>query len=170
MDSSTKTGPRLGGALSWITFGVLGLAAAAGGVFLPQSLPSAGEAAPPQSIPAAAETNESLQYAPPTLPDLPSLQGPMVRLVSGTFVVLILCVFTIWIGKRWIRPLAASNGENKQLRLVEALPLAGRCTVYLLQAGEAKFLAGVDRAGLQALTPLPQSFEGALSEESEREA
>jgi len=36
--------------------------------------------------------------------------------------------------------------------------------VYLLQAGDARVLAGVDAAGIKALLPLPAEFAGALAE------
>ncbi len=151
--------------LNWLIAGILGVVAAAAGLLLPRSLQPLAESAP-LSAPLAPATEEqsSLEYAPPPLPDLPSPHAMFLRLGLGTIFVLILCVVTLWIGKRWIRPFASAPNANAQLRLLETLPLSGRCSVYLLQAGETKVLAGVDAAGIKALLPLPQEFAGALAE------
>lgn len=153
---------------NWLVFGVLGLTATAAGIFLPRSLrthsepPAAAVSAPANTTPPTA--NNPLEYTPPTVPDLPSSGSMFLRLILGTIFVLILCVVTLGIGKSWIRPLAGPQGENKQLRIVESLALGGRCSVYLLQAGDAKVLAGIDGAGIKALLPLPAEFGGALAE------
>jgi flagellar biogenesis protein FliO len=165
MVPSDKGAARKGGLPSWLILGALGLLATAGGIFLPRSLRQGQELSVP--MPTATptpEAKEPLDYSPPSMPDLPSPRAMFLRLGLGTIFVLILCAITLWAGKRWIRPLAGSQNENKQLRLVETLALGGRCSVYLLQAGETKVLAGVDHAGLKSLLTLPQSFDGALAE------
>lgn len=154
---------------NWLVFGVLGLAATAAGIFLPRGLrnhiePPAAAVSSPANVAPAVAANNPLEYTPPSVPDLPSSGSMFLRLILGTIFVLILCVLTLGIGKRWIRPLAGPQGENKQLRIVESLALGGRCSVYLLQAGDAKVLAGVDGAGIKALLPLPAEFAGALAE------
>lgn len=166
---SAKSAARKGAWPTWLVLGVLGLAATAGGLFLPRSLRSSAEtpATIPSPTPPVNESKDSLAYTPPALPDLPSPGSMLLRLTLGTIFVLILCVITLWAGKRWIRPLAGPQGENKQLHVVESLALGGRCSVYLLQAGDAKVLAGVDHAGLKALLPLPTAFAGTLAEISE---
>lgn len=154
---------------TWLTVCVLGLTATVCGLFLPQSLRGHREPAAATPIPEPArETKNTLEYTPPALPDMPSPGSMFVRLALGTIFVLILSIVTLWAGKRWIRPLAGPVGENRQLRLMESLPLGGRCAVYLLQVGETKVLAGVDQAGIKALLPLPQPFDGALAELAER--
>jgi flagellar biogenesis protein FliO len=171
MVPSEKGAPRKGGLPSWLVLGALGLAATAGGIFLPRSLrPGAESAAATPAVSPAANVKETLDYNPPALPDMPSPQAMFLRLGLGTVFVLILCVITLWAGKRWIRPLAGTPGENKQLHLLETLPLGARCSVYLLQVGETKVLAGVDHAGLKSLLTLPQSFDGALADEERAEA
>jgi len=166
---SAKNLARKGAWPTWLVVSVLGLLATAGGLFLPRSFRPPAET--PDAIasptPASNETKDSLAYTPPPLPDLPSPGSMLLRLTLGTIFVLILCVITLWAGKRWIRPLAGPQGENKQLHLVESLALGGRCSVYLLQAGDAKVLAGVDHAGLKALLPLPAAFAGTLAEITE---
>jgi flagellar biogenesis protein FliO len=169
MVPSEKSTALKTGMPNWLVFGVLGLAATAGGIFLPRGLrnhlePPVAAVSSPSSTAPATSGNNPLEYTPPPLPDLPSSGSMFLRLILGTIFVLILCVLTLWIGKRWIHPLAGPQGENKQLRIVEALPLGGRCSVYLLQAGDTKVLAGVDGAGIKALLPLPAEFAGALVE------
>jgi flagellar biogenesis protein FliO len=165
MVPSDKGAPRKMALPSWLIFGVLGLAATAGGVFLPRTLRSGD--VPVETAPAltpAARVDNPLEYNPPTMPDLPAPGAMFLRLGLGTVVVLVLCVLTLWGGKRWIRPLAGAPAENQQLRILEALPLGGRCSVYLLQAGDVRVLAGVDGAGLKTLLTLPQSFDATLAE------
>ena len=172
MVPTEKSTARKGAWPTWLVVGVLGLMATAGGLFLPRSFrPPAEPAAsiPPTTTPASNETKDSLAYTPPALPDLPSPGSMLLRLTLGTIFVLILCALTLWAGKRWIRPLAGSQGENKQLHLLESLALGGRCSVYLLQVGDTKVLAGVDHAGLKALLPLPTAFAGTLADITEAE-
>jgi flagellar biogenesis protein FliO len=150
---------------TWLIFCVLGLTATLCGLFLPQSLRGRREPAlaVPPSEPAH-EKKDPLEYSPPALPDLPTPGSMFLRLGLGTTFVLILCATTLWAGKRWVRPLTAPLGENRKLRVLESLPLAGRCSIFLLQAGETKVLVGVDHGGIKALLPLPQPFDGALAE------
>lgn len=171
MVPSDKSAARKAAVPNWVMFGVLGLAATAGGIFLPRSLRTPSEpatlAAVPSPVAPAAHPKDPLEYTPPSVPDLPSTSSMFLRLVLGTVFVLILCAITLWGGKRWIRPLAGPQVENKQLRVLESLALGGRCSVYLLQAGDARVLAGVDGAGIKALLPLPAEFAGALAEMTE---
>lgn len=172
-----KSTPRKPVVPNWLVFGTLGLAATAAGIFLPRGLRSHTEPqpvaiAPPAheapAIPAheapATPVKGSLDYTPPPMPDLPSPGAMFLRLACGTTFVLLLCVITLWVGKRWIRPPTVPSRENRQLRIVESLALGGRCSVYLLQAGDAKVLAGVDGAGIKALLPLPAEFAGTLAD------
>jgi flagellar biogenesis protein FliO len=150
---------------TWSIFCVLGLSATLCGLFLPQSL--RGRREPAAAVPTselAQEKKDTLEYNPPALPDMPSPGSMFLRLALGTIFVLVLCAGTLWAGKRWIRPLTTPIGENRRLRVLESLPLAGRCSVFLLQAGGTKVLVGVDQAGIKALLPLPQLFDGALAE------
>lgn len=150
---------------TWLIFGMLGLTASFCGLVLPQSLRGLREQTPAVSTAEPApEKKGALDYEPPALPEMPT-PGPMfLRLALGTIFVLILCVFTLWMGKRWVRPLGVPVGENNKLRLLESLPLGGRCSVFLLKAGDARVLVGVDQTGIKSLLPLPQPFDSALSE------
>lgn len=165
MIPSQKSPPPKSAWQTWLTFGLLGLAATTFGLVLPHSFRGLREPSPALSTPAPAQVKkDALEYNPPELPEL-APPGPMLlRLALGTIFVLILCFATLWAGKRWVRPLTVAAGENKKLRVLESLPLGGRSLVFLLQAEQAKILVGVDQAGIKALLPLPQSFEGALAE------
>ncbi len=165
MIPSQKNSPPKIALPTWVTLCLLGLGATVCGLVLPQSFRSLREPAPTLSTPAPTqEKKDTLEYSPPELPEM-SPPGPMLfRLGSGTIFVLILCFVTLWAGKRWVRPLTIPVGENRKLRVLESLALGGRCSVFLLQAEEAKVLVGVDQAGIKALLPLPQPFEGALAE------
>lgn len=175
MSPSTKTAPRKGSLPSWLVLGAFGLLATGAGFYLPHNLlpaenippapPAAGPAPAPPAAAAPARPDAAvngLPYTPPALPELPSMRAMFVRLVLGTAAVLVLCVLTLWVGKRWIRPYAIPDSSGRQLRVIETLPLGGRCSVFLLQAGKARVLAGLDGSGLKTLLALPESFDAAL--------
>jgi flagellar biogenesis protein FliO len=170
MVPTEKNSPTKSTAPNWLIFCLLGLAATVCGVVLPHTLRGLQE--PLASVPAPTPTEEKkdpLEYEPPQLPEIPA-PGPMLlRLALGTIFVLILCIVTLRAGKRWIRPLGVPVGENRKLRVLESLPLGGRCSVFLIQAEQSKVLVGVDQTGMKALLPLPQPFEGALAEATEKD-
>lgn len=148
---------------TWLSFCLLGLMATFCGLFLPKSFRDRPE--PSMTVPAAEQVQEkkdALEYEPPPLPDVPTPSSMFLRLGLGTIFVVILCIVTLWAGKRWVRPLAVPGGEDRKLRILESLPLAARCSLLLLQAGETKVLVGLDQAGIKALLPLPQAFEQTL--------
>ncbi|HLJ97708.1 MAG TPA: flagellar biosynthetic protein FliO [Gemmataceae bacterium] len=146
--------------LSCIVF--IGIVVTAG-LALPQVLPNAtavGEAA----APAGGAAQDPWNYNAPPLPEAPDARTMLMRLALGTGMVSGLCVGTLWLGKRWLQVKPLPTGGAKQLRLIEALPLQGRCCVYLLQAGSRQVLVGADGGGLRALLPLTDSFEQTLAQ------
>lgn len=166
MVPSEKSPPFKSTWLTWLTFGLLGLAAMLCGLILPQSL--RGLRQPTAAIPAPAppqEKKDAADYNPPGSPEIAPSGSILSHLVLGTIVVLVLCCATLWAGKRWIRPLTMPTGGSRNLRILESLPLGGRCSVFLLQAEGAKVLVGVDQTGIKALLQLPQkSSESTLAE------
>lgn len=115
--------------------------------------------------PAAAKSSrDELSYTPPEWPDPPDTAAMLRRVVVGTAIVLVLCVGTLWAGKRWLRGAPAGTGSGNALRLVESVSLGNRCAVHLLRTGEHQVLVGVDAAGLKSLVALPPSFENAIAE------
>lgn len=151
------------GALSWPLLGLLGIVAVVAGVNLPQVMNTSDRATEPAPA-ATSETKSPLAYTPPSLPDAPSAKSMLTRLGLGTFLVLALCVGTLWVGKRWLRVPSAGTGAGSHLKVIETLPLGGRCLLYLVSAGNKQILVGVDSGGLKTLMPLPEPFENALDE------
>lgn len=84
---------------------------------------------------------------------MPDVQSVLTRLVVGTGVVLGLCVLALWGCKRWLKPAELPAGGG-QLRVLEVLRVA-RTRVYLVQARDQKFLAGVDASGIKTVVALP---------------
>jgi flagellar biogenesis protein FliO len=148
---------------NWLLMGLIALAAVAAGVSLPQNLP--GVPHPTESAPASPPSEKStLAYVPPSLPDAPSPRGMLLRLGLGTFLVLILCAGTLWVGKRWIQVSPVGGSAGTLLRVVETLPLGNRCALHLVTAGTRQILVGMDASGLKAMIPMTEPFENTLSD------
>ena len=168
MVPTEKNSPAKNALPSWLFFCSLGLAAIGCGLILPHSLHRLrGPLAAVPPPPPAEEKKDSLEYTSPELPEMPSPGAMLSRLGLGTVFVLILCFVTLRAGKRWIPPLGVPAGENRKLRVLESLPLGGRCSILLIQAEQAKILVGIDQTGMKTLLPLPQPFDGTLAELTE---
>lgn len=152
----------------WLAPGVFILIVVLAGLALPQVMPNT--TAVPQIPSANAASGQEMWMDSTTpLPEGPDARAMLTRLALGTVLVLGLCVGTLWVGKRWLQVKPLPPGGTRQLRVVEALPLNGRCCVYLLQAGSRQVLAGIDGYGLKVLLPLTDSFEHTLSQAQARE-
>ena len=147
--------PRWAG---WIAFGIVGLIATGAGTFVPGLAPSEEAGA------VAVSADDASDYTPPAVPDLPSPRAMLLRLALGTVVVLALCVVTLVVIKRWFSPFAPTQAGGRELFVLETLQLNGRCSVFLLQTGKTRALAGVDATGLKMLMALPEPFEMSLAE------
>lgn len=146
----------------WLPMAVLGLVVMLAGVVLPQLLPSA--TAMPETTPKTADPQEPWAYNPPALTEGPDARAMLLRLGMGTVIVVALCIGTLWLGKRWLQVAPTPAAGERQLGVLETLPLNHRCCVYLIRAGSHQLLAGVDGSGLKALVPLVAPFEQALTE------
>ena len=113
-------------------------------------------------------TTEGLDaYVPKPMAEPPGFGAIITRLLVGTVVSLILCVATIWFGRRWMeRGSHGVNPDQKQLVLVESLSLGRRCNVALLEVGDRQVLVGSDQGGLQSMLILPVAFENVMTEQS----
>jgi len=148
---------------TWLVVGSVGLLAALAGSALPQLVPGGmpqTTASPKQEQAATGD----LKYSEPAWPETPSAASMLSRLAIGTGIVLVLCVGTLWAGKRWlVGPVPPKQpAEASQLRLLEALALGNRCSVQLIQAGSRQVLVGLDSTGMKAVVPLNDTFEHAL--------
>lgn len=168
MPPADRSVPRKGTWASWLALGLFGLLATGAGICVPRLVP--GEHSRPPEMAAALPGKpapDPLEYSPPAVPDFPSPARMLLRLVLGTVVVLVLCVGTLWTCKRYLGPRVQPAQSSNELRLLETLPLNSRCSIYLLQAGRSRALAGVDATGLKVLLTLPEPFEEMLVDGAE---
>jgi flagellar biogenesis protein FliO len=106
--------------------------------------------------PAVLAEGEPFEFpAEPQAGAMPDVQSVLIRLLVGTGVVLGLCVLVLWGCGRWLKAPAAPAGGG-QLRVLEVLRVA-RTRVYLVQARDQKFLAGVDGGGIKSVVALPRT-------------
>jgi flagellar biogenesis protein FliO len=164
---STTAVPRLrskpGYWAPWMTLGGIALVAITAGLLLPQLLP--GEADLDKSRPSAeTKAKGKTDYAGPVLPDMPSPQGLLTRLASGTMLVLGLAVAAIWGLRRWQQAQAPAATAPRHLQLLETLPLGNRCSLHLVHTGQCDILIGVDGAGIKNMLTLPKPFEEIMAE------
>jgi flagellar biogenesis protein FliO len=147
----------------WLFLGSLGFVALIVGFVLPPTLnQAAADSKPNASSPDNAK--DGFEYTPAAWPDSPTPSAMFLRLGMGTVVVLVLCVATLWIGRRWISSVPAKALQGDQLAVIDTLPLGHRCTLFLVKAGNKQVLAGLDSTGLKALLPLTDGFETALKD------
>jgi flagellar biogenesis protein FliO len=167
MFNGVKPPPAQGGGRKWLPLALIGGLAVVAGIVLPQMLGGAA----PAAAPAAAEpAKNSLEYVPPTWPEAPDAGAMLTRLGVGTAVVLVLCVATIFVCRRWLRRLPGQPGGTTHMTLVETLPLGNRCLVHLVRVGKQQVLVGLDGGGLKSLVALPAEFDDALAEVGEAPA
>jgi flagellar biogenesis protein FliO len=172
MFNGYKPAPGPGGGRKWLPLALLGSVAVVAGILLPQMLGSVAPAAAHEAPPATAADGQkgSLEYVPPNWPDAPDASGLLTRLGIGTAVVLVLCVVTLLVCRRWLRRLPGPEAANTRMVLVETLPLGNRCQVHLVRVGKQQVLVGLDGAGLKSLVALPEAFDEALVEAQEAPA
>jgi flagellar biogenesis protein FliO len=125
---------------------------------------------PAASVPGAQTRITDLRddYSLPPWPEPPNTGGLLLRLVLGTVAALALCAGSLWFGRKWLRGNLVATGPGGQLRVLESVSLGNRCFVHLVQAGEARVLAGTDSAGLKALLAVPSPFPDILAARLER--
>ncbi len=165
MSSGLSSSPALRGGKKWLPLVLTGILAVASGLVLPQLMGGVTPLPEPSAVP-----TDSLAYTPPTWPEAPDPRGMLLRLGLGTAFVLVLCVATILLSKRWLRPPNAAITTTNRLALVETLPLGNRCVVHLVRVGRQQVLVGVDGAGVKSLVALPELFEDALTQAETTEA
>ena len=147
----------------WQTMGVIAIVAVLAGLLVPQLLP--GEMAIDKTHHKPdAKADSKGTYETPPLPDLPNPSGMLLRLVAGTALVLGMAVALIWGMRRWLQAHAPAGAGQRELRLVETLPLGNRCSVHLVHLGQREILIGVDGAGVKTIVPLAKAFAEVMAE------
>lgn len=155
---------------TWIAFAAVAIFM---GLLLPQLMPGEISAPFPKGkgedgqialTKADGKDKGKLEYAAPSLPQAPSMQGMIVRLVSGTAIVLGLCVVTLWGIRRWLHPAALNRAGQREMRLLESLQLGNRCSLHLVHLGKQPILVGTDAGGIKSIVPLATPFETALED------
>ena len=161
--SAAGAGPKAGLRAPWLTMGLVAIVATLAGLLVPQLLP--GEMAIEKSHHKAEDkSNTKAEYVAPSLGDMPNPQGMLVRLASGTILVLGLSVASIWLMRRWMQAQAPAGLGQREMRLIESLALGNRCSVHLVHLGKREVLIGVDGAGIKTIVPLSKAFEEVLAE------
>ena len=87
-----------------------------------------------------------------------------LRLTIGTIVVLGLCVFTIWLCKRFGIKGVPATPALARMKLVESLPLGQRCCVHLIHVADKPVLVAMDAGGIKSMVALPDSFAHVLQD------
>ena len=163
MFNGTKPAPPSGAGRKWLPLALIGSVAVVAGVVLPQMLGGIGPSTETPALAVEAQ-KESLDYVPPTWPEAPDSRAMLTRLGVGTAVVLVLCVASLYLSRRWLRRVPGPGNANARMTLVETLPLGNRCLVHLVRVGNQQVLVGLDGAGLKSLVALPDAFDDALAE------
>ena len=159
---SAATQSKFGFWTPWATVAFLAVVA---GLMLPQLMP--GETIVEKPRAKAEAPGKTSEYTAPSLPDMPSPQALLGRLVIGTIFVLGLSVVSLWGVRRWIQTNAPDNATPHNLRLIETLQLGNRCSLHLVYLGKREVLIGVDGAGIKTVVPLATSFDEVLAETGE---
>src|SRR5438874_12201303 len=145
-----RMGSKAGMRASWLTMGGVAVVAILAGLLVPQLLP--GEMVIEANHPKTdAKSKTKADYVAPAVPDMPNPQGMLVRLASGTLIVLGLSVASIWLMRRWMNTQAPAGLGQREMRLVETLALGNRCALHLVQLGKREVLVGVDGAGIKTI-------------------
>ncbi len=113
------------------------------------------------AAPARADAKGPITYTPPAWPEPPSAGPLLLRLALATGAVLLAGAAASRAVRRAAGRVPAGRSDAR-LRLVGNLSLGDGSSLYLLECGGRRFVAGVSRAGLRSLAPLPEPFEGDL--------
>jgi flagellar biogenesis protein FliO len=178
MFQATNPAPRPGAGKNWLPLVLMGSIAIVAGIFLPRLLgggvvpPSAEKPketfevkkdAPEVKKDAPEVKTSDLEYTPPDWPEQPDPRAMLTRLGIGTAIVLILCVGSMLLGRKWLRRLSGQGTGGVQMSLVETLPLGGRCALHLVRVGKQQVLVGIDASGVKSLVALPEVFDDTLA-------
>ncbi|NGO37900.1 hypothetical protein G4L39_00575 [Limisphaera ngatamarikiensis] len=100
-------------------------------------------------------TVSSVGMAPPT--PFPDPGAALLRVMVALAVVLAVFGAGVWLWRNWQRMLL--RGNEPRLRILEARPLGGRQTLYVLAYEQERLLVAATPQGVQLLTHLPPGPE-----------
>src|SRR5262249_37508024 len=120
MFNGSNPAPAPGGGRKWLPLMVIGGMAVVARILLPQML---GGVAPAPAATAAEADKNSLDYVPPAWPESPDAGSMLTRLAVGTVVVMVLCVGTLFLCRRWLRKLPSQPSVTSRMTIIETLPL-----------------------------------------------
>jgi flagellar biogenesis protein FliO len=124
------------------------------------------ETATPQTLPAEPkETKDAELTYSPQWPEPPNTGAMLLRLCVGTFVVLGLCVGSLWLGKPWLKRLHIAGTGNPSFFVEGSVAVGNRAMLHLVRVGGTQLVAGTDATGLKSLIALPVSFKDVLDEQ-----
>jgi flagellar biogenesis protein FliO len=142
----------------YVVWGAMALAALAAGLTVPQLLPR------PSDTGAKAVTAETKSPATESVAGEPEgSDNGYLSMMTAAFLPASVLIAMGWFwraGAKTKRAKAAATG----MEVVETLPLGGRCLIYVVKAGDAELLAGVDRSGVKAVIPIPSMTTMRLSD------
>ena len=148
----------------WLTpWATIAFIAVLAGMLLPQ-LMSSEMVIDGKQTKADPKNQSTSTYTAPAIPDAPNPQTMVVRLVTGTVIVLVLAVGSLWGMRRWMQTTGYGDNSAGVMRLIETLPLGNRCSLHLVHLGKREVLIGVDGAGIKTIVPLPSAFEDVLAD------
>lgn len=156
--------PSKASAKFWTPWVMMAALAVVAGLFLPQLLP--GETVVDKSQGKSEAKGKPGDYTGPAIPDMPSPQAMLGRLMLGTVFVLGLAVVSLFGVRRYLQSHGPANAAPREMRLIESLPLGNRCAVHLVHLGKREILIGVDAGGIKTVVPIAGSFEEALADET----
>ncbi len=107
---------------------------------------------------------DDMSYSP-QWPEPPNTGAMLVRLCVGTFVVLGVCVGTLWFGKPWLQRLKVAGAGSPSLFIEGSVGVGNRAMLYLVRVGSTQLVVGTDSTGLKSMIVIPATFKEVLDEQ-----
>jgi flagellar biogenesis protein FliO len=148
----------------WTPWATIAFVAVLAGLLLPQLMMSSEMVIDGKQTKADAKNQSKTGYTPPAVPDAPNPQAMLVRLVTGTVIVLGLAVGSLFGVRRWMQTRGFAGSGPGAMRLIETLQLGNRCSLHLVHLGKREVLIGVDGGGIKTIVPLTAPFEDVLAD------
>lgn len=96
-------------------------------------------------------------------PALPDASFSLLRVFGSLILVVALFLAGVWLFRNWQR-LAVRQGRAPRLNILESRSIGGRQSIFVVGYDHQRFLVSSSPAGVQMLTPLPDSQSEETSE------